>query len=191
MPKPKDEHKIDQIFEATLELVGKFGFSGLRMSDVAKAAGIATGTLYIYFKDKETLVNALYLHVKKEMAAKYIFKEDFTKPYRQTFDALWRKYFQVTLENRQTSAFIEQYYMSHFYNKKKKEEAHQTIQPIYDLLDRGKKEKLIKNIDNAILLAQLNGPILDITKMIWAGNIENNKQTLEAALQMAWDSVKK
>ncbi len=191
MPKPKDENKIEQIYSATLKLVSKDGFSGLRMSDVAKAAGIATGTLYIYFKDKETLVNALFLHLKKQMTSKYVMEEDFTKPFRQTFDAVWRKYFQVTLENRQISAFIEQYYMSHYYNKRKKEEAHQTIHLIYELLDRGKKEKLIKNVDNAILLAQVNGPILDITKMIVAGNIKNNKQTIDAALQMAWDSIKK
>lgn len=191
MPKPKDENKIAQIFNATLKLVSKDGFSGLRMGDVAKAAGIATGTLYIYFKDKETLINALYLHIKQDMASKYIIKEDFNKPYKQTFDAVWKKYYLVTLENRQASAFIEQYYMSHFYNKKKKEEAHQSLKLIYELLERGKKEKLIKNIDNALLIAQVNGPILDITKMITAGNIENSTQTMNLALQMAWDSIKK
>jgi AcrR family transcriptional regulator len=191
MPKPKDEKKIDQIFKATLKLVAKNGFSGLRMGDVAKAAGIATGTLYIYFKDKQTLVNALYLHLKQDMASRYIIKDDFSKPYKQMFDAIWKKYFLVTLENRQASAFIEQYYMSHFYDKKKKDEAHQSLQLIYELLDRGKKEKLIKNIDNALLIAQVNGPILDITKMITSGNIENSPQTIHWALQMAWDAIKR
>ena len=50
MPKAKDENKIEQIFKATLKLVSVEGFGGLRMSDVAKEAGMATGTLYIYFK---------------------------------------------------------------------------------------------------------------------------------------------
>lgn len=191
MPKPKDENKIEQIFQSTLKMVAVDGFGGLRMSDVAKEAGIATGTLYIYFKDKQSLVDALYLHLKKEMAAKYIIKEDFTKPYKQCFDAIWKKYFEATIKNRHASAYIEQYYRSPFYNKKSKDVAHQSLSLIYELLERGKKEKLIKNIDNALLLAQLNGPVLDISKMIQAGNIKMNKQTLAHALQMAWDSVKK
>ena len=45
MSRPKDETKIEAIFEATLKLVQKSGFNGLKMADVAKAAGMATGTL--------------------------------------------------------------------------------------------------------------------------------------------------
>jgi AcrR family transcriptional regulator len=191
MPKPKDENKVEQIFKTTLKLVSKEGFGGLRMADVAKGAKIATGTLYIYFWDKTALINALYLFLKKEMASKYIFEEDLDKPYKTGFDAIWKKYFFATLENPQATAFIEQYYRSPFYNKKSKEQADESLQPIYDLLERGKKEKLIKNIDSDLLLAQLNGPIQDIVKMHEAGNLSINQHTVAHALQMAWDSIKK
>jgi AcrR family transcriptional regulator len=191
MPKPKDDKKVEQIYKATLKLVAVVGFGGLKMGDVAKEAGIATGTLYIYFKDKESLINALYLYLKKEMASQYVVKDDFNKPYKQCFDIIWKKYFEATIKNRYASAFIEQYYKSPYYNKKTKDAAHQEITLIYELLERGKKEKLIKNIDSSLLLAQLNGPVLDIAKMIQAGNIKLNKQTLAHALQMAWDSIKR
>lgn len=191
MPKPKDENKIEQIFQATLKLVAVEGFSGLRMSDVAKEAGIATGTLYIYFRDKQALINALYLFLKNEMASKYIFKEDLEKPYKASFDSIWKKYFYVTLENPEISAFIEQYYRSPFFNKRSKEQAYQSLQPIFELLERGKKEKLIKNIDSDLLMAQLNGPILDIVKMHHSGSLKINTNTVQHALQMAWDSIKR
>jgi AcrR family transcriptional regulator len=191
MPKPKDENKIEQIYKATLKLVAMEGFGGLRMGDVAKEAGMATGTLYIYFKDKQTLINALYLFLKQQMASRYIFDEDLAKPYKSCFDAIWKKYFFTTLENPEASAFIEQYYRSPFFNKKSKEQAYQSLQPIYDLLERGKKEKLIKNIDSDLLMAQLNGPILDMVKMHHAGNLVMTPQYIQHALQMAWDSIKK
>jgi AcrR family transcriptional regulator len=49
MSRPRDENKIEVIYEATLKLVLETGFNGLKMADVAKAANLATGTLYIYF----------------------------------------------------------------------------------------------------------------------------------------------
>ncbi|MFM7485318.1 MAG: TetR/AcrR family transcriptional regulator, partial [Cytophagales bacterium] len=72
MARPRDENKIEPIYEATLRLVLKTGFNGLKMADVAKAAKLATGTLYIYFKNKEVLINELYSHLKKSKMAKML-----------------------------------------------------------------------------------------------------------------------
>jgi AcrR family transcriptional regulator len=58
--KLKDENKIDDIFKATLKLVKLNGLSGITMQSVAKEAKIATGTLYIYFKSKESLITRLF-----------------------------------------------------------------------------------------------------------------------------------
>ncbi len=60
----KDLNKIDFIFKASLNLIFKDGIAGLTMAKIAQKAGIATGTLYIYFKNKEELVNELYKSVK-------------------------------------------------------------------------------------------------------------------------------
>jgi AcrR family transcriptional regulator len=46
----------NSIFEATLNVLKKYGMEGLRMDRVARAAEVATGTVYNYFKDKEELV---------------------------------------------------------------------------------------------------------------------------------------
>ena len=62
-----DDAKTEQIYQATLELVLKQGLSGLKMADVAAQAGLATGTVYIYFKDKDELINHLYAHLKAKV----------------------------------------------------------------------------------------------------------------------------
>jgi AcrR family transcriptional regulator len=49
------------IYDATMVVLRTHGFDGLRMDMVAKAAEVATGTLYNYFKDKDELL----LHVIK------------------------------------------------------------------------------------------------------------------------------
>jgi len=47
------------ILEAALDEFTARGFEGARLDDVAKRAGIAKGTIYLYFADKETLFQDL------------------------------------------------------------------------------------------------------------------------------------
>ncbi len=49
----------DQILDAALGVFRAQGFSAARMDDVAKAAGISKGTIYLYFNSKQTLMESL------------------------------------------------------------------------------------------------------------------------------------
>jgi len=68
--KLKDEEKIKAIYSATLRLFETQGIAGINMANVAKEAGIATGTVYIYFKSKEELLNTLFKETKIRSAEK-------------------------------------------------------------------------------------------------------------------------
>src|SRR5438876_277417 len=47
------------ILAAALEEFTARGYEGARLDDVAKRAGVAKGTIYLYFADKETLFQEL------------------------------------------------------------------------------------------------------------------------------------
>jgi AcrR family transcriptional regulator len=47
------------ILEAALTIFAEHGFGAARLDDVAARAGVAKGTLYLYFKDKESLFEAV------------------------------------------------------------------------------------------------------------------------------------
>jgi AcrR family transcriptional regulator len=49
----------DAILEAALDEFSAKGFASARLEDVAKRAGIAKGTIYLYFADKEALFQEL------------------------------------------------------------------------------------------------------------------------------------
>ena len=49
----------DAILEAALDEFSAKGFASARLEDVAKRAGIAKGTIYLYFTDKESLFQEL------------------------------------------------------------------------------------------------------------------------------------
>lgn len=58
----RDEKKECTIREKALELIVKEGFDGFSMQKLAKQACVSPATLYIYYENKEHLVNALYNH---------------------------------------------------------------------------------------------------------------------------------
>jgi AcrR family transcriptional regulator len=55
----KTAARRDAILEAALDEFSAKGFASARLDDVAKRAGIAKGTIYLYFTDKESLFQEL------------------------------------------------------------------------------------------------------------------------------------
>jgi AcrR family transcriptional regulator len=49
------EERQEAILRAALEVFSENGFAATRLEDIAYRAGVAKGTLYLYFPDKETL----------------------------------------------------------------------------------------------------------------------------------------
>ena len=52
--------KRERILAAAVRVFAKSGFFDARVSDVAKAAGVADGTIYLYFTSKEHLLVSLF-----------------------------------------------------------------------------------------------------------------------------------
>lgn len=64
----RDENKEATIREKALEMIVKEGFDGLSMQKLAKAANVSPATIYIYFKNREDLLNNLYNEVNSTFA---------------------------------------------------------------------------------------------------------------------------
>jgi AcrR family transcriptional regulator len=61
-PKVSTQYKIDvkeKIVDAALATFSKNGYDRTRMDDIAEAANVSKGTLYLYFKNKEELFYAI------------------------------------------------------------------------------------------------------------------------------------
>ena len=55
----EDSAKRRQIIEGARQVFLARGFDAASMSDIAKAAGVSKGTLYVYFKNKDELFKAI------------------------------------------------------------------------------------------------------------------------------------
>lgn len=60
MAKERANDKRERILEAALRVFAERGFYNAKVSEVAKAAGVADGTIYLYFKNKDDLLIQLF-----------------------------------------------------------------------------------------------------------------------------------
>jgi len=68
--------KWRQIMEGARTVFLGQGFDGASMNDIARAAGVSKGTLYVYFDSKEQLFEALIREGRKQQVERLVFPED-------------------------------------------------------------------------------------------------------------------
>ncbi|MEI4769354.1 TetR/AcrR family transcriptional regulator [Psychrobacillus sp. FJAT-51614] len=76
----KDKPKYKQIIDAAIIVIAENGYHQSQVSKIAKQAGVADGTIYLYFKNKEDILISVF-EEKMEMFAenlKVILKENTT-----------------------------------------------------------------------------------------------------------------
>jgi TetR/AcrR family fatty acid metabolism transcriptional regulator len=66
MPRTRTDDKRQRILDAAVRVFARKGYFASRVSDVAKAAGIADGTVYLYFKGKDDVLVSLFDEVMSE-----------------------------------------------------------------------------------------------------------------------------
>src|SRR2546422_5734011 len=56
----RDPGKPQQIIDAAIRVFARTGYYNSRVSDIAREAGIASGTIYLYFKTKDEILVTLF-----------------------------------------------------------------------------------------------------------------------------------
>lgn len=66
----KNKPKYNQIIEAAVEVIAENGYHASRVSNIADRAGVADGTIYLYFENKEDILVSVF----KEKMGSFISK---------------------------------------------------------------------------------------------------------------------
>jgi TetR/AcrR family fatty acid metabolism transcriptional regulator len=103
----RDPEKPQQIIEAAVRVFARKGYFTSRVSDIAHEAGIAAGTIYLYFDTKEDILITMF---REKMAA---FVETVRKAIAQDHDAvaklrrLVRLHFQILQDNPELAEVVQ------------------------------------------------------------------------------------
>uniref|UniRef100_A0A831ZWG7 TetR/AcrR family transcriptional regulator n=1 Tax=Desulfacinum infernum TaxID=35837 RepID=A0A831ZWG7_9BACT len=67
----KNSDKRRRILDAAVKVFAEKGFFQARVSDIARLAGVADGTIYLYFKNKDDLLISIFEEKMKEINVKF------------------------------------------------------------------------------------------------------------------------
>ena len=162
--------KRDRILKAAIKVFAKNGFYATRVSEIAKAAGVADGTIYLYFKNKDDVLITIFedgiqqlLVILRDVAAS-----------DEPFDARITRIIElqlglledqrdlaevITVNLRQSSSLLKQYAAPLFM---------EYIDVIAGLVREGQKEGAFRKDINARVVARSLFGALDAILLTWA-----------------------
>ncbi len=182
--------KKEQILKTTLELISELGFPATSVSLIIKKSGVAAGTIYHHFKNKEDLIDTLYSELKKEMGNAIIQNIDEQLNYKEKFFLIWKNLFSFYLDNPKKFEFLEDYSNSPFIRKEIKEINQRHYQAAIDFIISGVEMGILRNLPTDFLINLIFGNISTLVRMILMEEIQLSEEFLENAIQSSWDSVK-
>ena len=187
----KSIDKRNALIKATIELVNNNGFHATPMSKIAKMANVSPATIYLYYENKQDLVNKTYIEVKAAYT-KYAFatyNEEMTV--EEGFEIIWKRIADFKLNECENAMFLAQCDNTPMIDEPSRLEGIKHLQPLLDLWERGKKEGIIKPLSDYILYAYAINPLSFLMIAQKRGGFQLNESHLEEAYQSAWSSIKK
>ena len=174
--------KSELILRAAAKVFAQFGYFNAKVSDVARAAGIADGTVYLYFKNKDDLLTSIFSWAMGEFLnrarTELINLGDAREKLRRFaslhFSLLEQErdiaiVFQIEL--RQSTKFMEEFsttYLAEY------------LQMLREIIEEGQKSGNFRKGINSKLMAKLLFGMLDEMATNWVLSHGNHSLTAMA-----------
>ncbi|WP_154222070.1 TetR/AcrR family transcriptional regulator [Marinicella rhabdoformis] len=184
--------KRDLILAATQELLSKHGFHGFSMKQLADTAGVAAGSIYNHFENKEDLILQLHLQILTDIASYTFASYDDKATLFAQYQHFWLQFWNYCLDHPTAVLCKDQF--DHLPPKQKavqSEKIMQLFEPLTRFFEAGKSQKVFKDLDNEVLsvLSLETSSVLARLQLMQQINLteENIKEVIEAS----WHSISK
>lgn len=105
----KDQNKELAIRQKAIEMIVNEGFDGLSMQKLAKAANISASTIYIYFKNREDLLNQLFIRIERKFETDALVNFNPEMSFEAGLWLQWQNRYRNISENPMEFYFFEQF----------------------------------------------------------------------------------
>lgn len=183
--------KQELILQAALKLFVEFGFHGTPTSKIAKEAGVSNGTLFHYFKTKDELVVALYVHIKTKLAicahGTRVEGETIKATFKREFIAalLWAK------DSPKEFLFTQQFMASPYYAMVSDEEIQKQTKNFMELMQEAIDARVLKPLPINLLFSLLSSHISGINQYLLISNLDSEKEheLINLSFELIWDMI--
>lgn len=189
----KHKGKREEILNAALEIIAERGFHGSPVSMIAKQAGVASGTLYVYFKSKDELIRELNRDVEG------ILRQVLAKDYpvdgsiRERFFHIGTHLINYFLSHPLHFRFMQQFHNSPYGAAVRRERMYRldSDDMVRELLQQGIARKAIKDMPMFVLVPVIFGSIVNVVRDHVYGLFELDDDLKNKVLEACWDSMKR
>ncbi len=108
MPRKLSPERKESFMNAALKLFAQNGIQHTSTAAIAKEAGSAAGTLFIYFPTKQDLINELVLQISREQSAQIKAQLSPTLSVCDTFFTIWLNSIRWFMGNMDAFSYIQQ-----------------------------------------------------------------------------------
>jgi AcrR family transcriptional regulator len=186
----KSQTKREALVRATIKLVNNNGFHAAPMSRIAKMAEVSPGTIYLYFENKQDLINQVYIEVKASFSnfAFMDYEEHFSV--EKGFEKIWKNIAVFKLKDVEEAMFLSQCDNTPMMDEASRKEGLKHLQPLLDLWVRGQNEGIIKKVSPYMLYAFSIYPMAFLMNMQQRELYQLSSNHIDEAYKMAWNSIK-
>jgi TetR/AcrR family transcriptional regulator, repressor of fatR-cypB operon len=185
--------KREAILAAALRLIARLGLHAAPMSAVAREAGVAAGTLYLYFPSKEAMINALYLevlaHRHRSMAADAEGARNNGAIGRAGLWAFWHGLARWHLDHAEGSSFLLQCKASAILTDETREAERRMDAEGLANFEQAVAGGRLRDLPLQVFWALVAGPIFLLSQMRDAGEMEVTDDVLRSTFDGVCRSV--
>jgi AcrR family transcriptional regulator len=95
------DFRVQSIQEATMRVIARKGMAAATMQEIAEEAGVAKGTIYLYFRDRDELVEKTFESAMMQLHARVDAALDLDVPFPQKLRAMLAAVCDFFGENRE------------------------------------------------------------------------------------------
>lgn len=176
---------------SALKLFVANGVKNTSTSAIAKDAGTATGTLFLYFPTKQDLIHELVLEIGKEQSdyIKSLLKP--TLSVRETFLTIWNGSVRWFLENMDAYQYIRQVRDSGLIAEEVVQESERFFDYYHDAIEAGFTEGFIKPYPTELIGSMLYQTIVAVMNLIGAvSDPKKQNDYIQLGFNIFWDGIK-
>jgi TetR/AcrR family transcriptional repressor of multidrug resistance operon len=185
--------KRTKILTAAEILLAERGFYGLSMKALANSAGVAAGTIYRYFENKEDMINQLHQHVKQQLAA-VTFKglhEGLSQ--KEKYALCWRNTYQSVLTNPNRLIAVSMLFLRPCVKGQEMLSCNdQLFAPLFNLYEQGIREQIFHDFPVPALISLSFESSINLAKKVMNHSIdEPDEQLIRQIIDASWQAILK
>jgi AcrR family transcriptional regulator len=188
MARLKSEEKRNAILAAAAQGVAERGV-GAPTSLIAKLAGVAEGSIFTYFADKDLLLNALYLDAKSSLRETMYEGYPSRAPIEERFEHVWNRYLDWGIAEPALRVAMAQLTVSERITPATRAEGERVFGDIAGLFDEGMATGALRQGQPIGFMAGIITAVAETTMHFMAQNPTQAADYRRAGFEAIWRAI--